>query len=151
MIMWPTVSIGRQLQVAGHVVDEIPQVLHVVGEKVFLCWADGYRGNNLQVQKTRQVKTHVHCRIIIQIRSYPELYNLFWASSHAEYYADLWVDGSVVVLNLGFILELFCLLCWHSIQVGAHNDHRTTGGSQLCMYMYMYVRRERQYTLYMYS
>ena len=44
-----TASIRSELKVAGHVIDESPQILHIFREDSLLNRADSCCGNNLQV------------------------------------------------------------------------------------------------------
>ena len=60
-----TVSIKSELQVAGHVIDESPQVLHVFREDSLLNGTDSCCGNNLQVDNII-LSTCAQCTMAVQ-------------------------------------------------------------------------------------
>ena len=69
-----TASIRSELQVAGHVIDESPQILHIFREDSFLSGTDSYCGNNLQVDNIQctMAGTRLHKESSI-IRSYTKI------------------------------------------------------------------------------
>ena len=76
-IMILTASIRSELQVAGHVIDESPQILHIFREDSFLNGIDSCCGNNLQVDNIQctmaGTRLHKESSIKLNIRSYMKI------------------------------------------------------------------------------
>ena len=76
-IMILTASIRSELKVAGHVIDESPQILHIFREDSFLNGTDSCCGNNLQVDNVQctmaGARLHKESSIKLNIRSYTKI------------------------------------------------------------------------------
>ena len=66
-------SIRSELEVAGYVIDVVPQVLHVVGEESSFSGTDGCCGNDLQATKSNTL-----------ISQDPHMSKQDWSSSQVQ-------------------------------------------------------------------